>query len=481
MKKVLLIVAMLLMVSPVMATVTVTAVQDGNAFMGVDGNATDQAVTVSVVYSGTASDPNIRAFALDISVDSGCTIERIRDFNVGENNSAVQGYGIFPGSFAQYVSPTSPNWNWGVSGYNPLAVSGEPGASGTGLNTNTIIVEMGYLGAGESNMPGKTGTLFMVDVNAYQFTGTAHLTISADTTRGGVVSADSNATLTSGTNLPVTVPIVIAQPGAIPANEIGQPKATAIAAWTAQGFSSGNIVGTAGTVSCPSNVVQTQTSTLTPYSGTINYTYSIAPTEPNVVGMTRANAVTALTSAGFTIASPDVNSYGTTGLQQVGTVYAQSPVSGTQACNQTVVLSVVSYPIKATSSMYANWVTNGKPACWAYPRNCHGDADGKKVGSFWVQANDLTILKGALNKNPLPAGGICASFTHAKVGSFWVQANALAILKQYLNNSSIPICGDTSTTSDANFWYWCNPSGGSCPTSPANQVCATAGTCPNSP
>jgi len=490
MKKVLLIVSMLLVVSPVMATVTVTAVQEGNAFTGVDANVSDAAATVRITYSGTAADPNIRAFALDINVDSGCTIERIRDFNVGENSATVQGYGIFPGRFAQYINPTSPVWS--TSGYNPTVASGEPGASGTGLNTNTIIAEMGYLGAPnivggvDTNMPAKSGTLFRVDVNGYAFVGTAHLTISADATRGGVVSKDSNATLTSGTNLPVTVPIVFQQQCITPANEIGQPVATAIAAWTAQGFTNLNQVND---VCCAYlGEVWTHDQNCVIPSTQVNYHVGIAPTEPNVIGMTRAAAVTALNTAGFSVgaSSTDINSYGgPNNVTAVGYVFRTNPVPGTQACSQTVVLSVVSYPIKATSSIYANWVTEGKPQCWGYPRQCHGDADGKAQLGLWVGSNDLAILKSAYNKalTQIPPGGTCADFDHKAQLGLYVGSNDLAILKKYYNAaaSNVPICGDTSTTSDPNFWYWCNPTGGTCPTSPAGQVCAPAGTCPNSP
>ena len=77
---------------------------------------------------------------------------------------------------------------------------------------------------------------------------------------------------------------------------------------------------------------------------------------------------------------------------------------------------------------YAEWVDAGSPDCWCYPRQCHGDADGLKVGSpftgyYYVSQDDLNILISAWQvKNPPQGGGLsgdqgCADFNHAKVGS----------------------------------------------------------------
>jgi hypothetical protein len=473
MKKVLLIVAMLLVVSPVMADVTVTAVPVGTAFI-VSG--TDRAVTVRVGYTGST---HVRAFALDLSVDSGCTIGKIRDFNVGENNSAKQGYGIFPGRFRSFVNPATPDVCYAnATNYNPTPPWGDPGTTGTGLDMGSIIAEMGYLGAGDANMPATSGTLFTIDVNGYGFIGTAHLTISADTMRGGVVDKDTNAT-TTATNLPFTVDVVFPATCTTPTPEVGALKAIAENAWTGQNFT---LSGTA-VYDCANNgKIISQDSACVTTPAPIHYTYGVDDQVPNVVGMTRANALAAL-AAHHSTAGTEVNGFG--GAVAVGSVYAQSVASGTSTCTSSVVvLSISSYPIKATAvtnSFYANWVTMGKPACWAYPRQCHGDVDGKKLGNFWVSSNDLTILKGTINKlqSAIPAGGICASFTHKKLGNFWISSNDLTVLKAYVNKleSAIPVCG-TPGVSDPNYWYFCVPTGVACP---AGVTCATAGSCPNTP
>jgi hypothetical protein len=80
----------------------------------------------------------------------------------------------------------------------------------------------------------------------------------------------------------------------------------------------------------------------------------------------------------------------------------------------------------------------------------------------------------------LPAGGACANFDHKKQVSYWVGTNDLAILKAYISKAeaSVPMCGNTSVTTDPNFWYWCVPTGVTCP---SGQVCAPVGVCPNTP
>jgi hypothetical protein len=79
---------------------------------------------------------------------------------------------------------------------------------------------------------------------------------------------------------------------------------------------------------------------------------------------------------------------------------------------------------------YAEWVAVGKPACWAYPRQCHGDADGLKSGStktgfYYVGPSDLNTLMAGWQVLEPPAGpgiasiqnGICADFARDQGGS----------------------------------------------------------------
>jgi hypothetical protein len=83
----------------------------------------------------------------------------------------------------------------------------------------------------------------------------------------------------------------------------------------------------------------------------------------------------------------------------------------------------------ASGSDYAEWVAVGKPACWTYARQCHGDADGQAVaattGTSYVGTDDLNILISAWQVKEPPFGpgiasienGICADFGHDKEGN----------------------------------------------------------------
>jgi parallel beta-helix repeat protein len=75
---------------------------------------------------------------------------------------------------------------------------------------------------------------------------------------------------------------------------------------------------------------------------------------------------------------------------------------------------------------YEQWVPVGKPVCWCYHRQCHGDTDCKfqSKDKYWVSTSDLDILIAAWNKpfyqiegqtvNSVPL--ICADFDHKAQG-----------------------------------------------------------------
>jgi hypothetical protein len=83
---------------------------------------------------------------------------------------------------------------------------------------------------------------------------------------------------------------------------------------------------------------------------------------------------------------------------------------------------------------YLEWLSVGKPDCWCYPRQCHGDADGKyqgaaKTGVYYVGTSDLNVLMiawqvkeppwgpGIATVPPIGGGGICADFARDAQGS----------------------------------------------------------------
>jgi len=319
MKKILLVIAMLIIAAPVLATVSVTATDKGSG-------------VVEVRYNCSAAE-KVRAFALDITVDNGLVINNIRDFNTGESNKPGGGYGIFPGRFADHINASSPNW--ADTNYNPVAPVDDSNAR-TGLGTASITVELGTLYVGP-NSPGVSGLLFKLDVNTNSGAHDGNLAIVLNGTRGGIVLEDGNlapSPVLTGTK-------VILQSCVTPLPEVGSARATAEGAWTGQGFT---LCGTA-VVDCVNlDKIITQDSDCCSLPYCIRYTYGIAPTVPNVVGGPRAAAVSALTNLGFVIGT-DVNVPGD-GVMAVGNVYAQNPAAGTPGCGTTVTLSVVCYHIK---------------------------------------------------------------------------------------------------------------------------------------
>jgi len=100
----------------------------------------------------------------------------------------------------------------------------------------------------------------------------------------------------------------------------------------------------------------------------------------------------------------------------------------TQATNVTIGASEDLLP--PSHPDYDEWVAVGKPACWAYPRQCHGDADGTadgsaKSGFYYVGTADLNVLISAWQVLEQPNGpgiasienGICADFARDADGS----------------------------------------------------------------
>jgi hypothetical protein len=422
MKKVLLVVALLLLATPVFAATTVSLVQEGTPVrQPADGNYVQ---TIRVDYTG---DVNIAAFALDINMNGNTAFWNIRGYKTGESNAASPGYGIFPSRFRAFITPlngkdvtSTGGYGWADTNYSPLTAWNEPGAVNTGIGFRTMVVELGTLYAGDANRPLRSGTLFRFDVNNQNSdANTITVAVAADALRGGVVNQDATgATALTFTGTTFAFPAI------------------------------------GGGVSVP-----------------------------NLSNMTRTAAITALTTAGL-VKGIEANVPPANGSQLVRTVIAQKPAAGTiVAPGSAVDFNAVSYPVKdaALNSLYANWVTNGRPQCWAFPRQCRGDADGKKSGQNWVASSDLAILKGAFTKNPLPLGGTCADLDHKKTGQNWVASSDLTTIKIYFTKaeSLVPICGNIPLTgsADSNYWYWCMPSG----TCPTGQLCAPVAVCPNTP
>jgi len=115
-----------------------------------------------------------------------------------------------------------------------------------------------------------------------------------------------------------------------------------------------------------------------------------------------------------------------------------------------------SYCFPTDHRYFCEWFNVGRPDCWCYPRQCHGDTDNKteggpKTGYYYVHFNDLNVLLAGWNVRepalpPIPSGPgivtctapsgvpcVCADFKHdqeggAKTGYYRVHFNDLNIL-----------------------------------------------------
>jgi beta-lactam-binding protein with PASTA domain len=344
MRKALLIVAMLLSVVPVMATTTITAVNEGVVTTS-DNN---YMATVRIDYSGVAGvDANVRAFALDINIESGPAFQRIRNFKTGESNAASPGYGIFPSRFRDFIVVTGPNW--ADTNYNPTTAWNEPETTdhNSGMGWPKMIVEMGTLYAGDANRPALSGTLFRFDVNSYGSRGLYHITVKANALRGGVVNSDGN-TITTAVFVPAT--INFPAPVCTVPNVVNQAEATATGNIVNAGFTLGTRTTTCDPAIVAGNVISTNPAAgAQPGCGTaVAYVVSTGPctcTVPNVVNQAEATATGNIVNAGFTLGTR------TTTCDPAivaGNVISTNPAAGPAPCGSAVAYVVSTGPCPCT-------------------------------------------------------------------------------------------------------------------------------------
>ncbi|MBN2020120.1 MAG: hypothetical protein JW749_07840 [Sedimentisphaerales bacterium] len=192
MRRILLIVAMLLLATaPAMATVTVRAIQ--NQPYNAVGQYQEGSSCNILDVNYTCDAEEVRAFALEVSVDNGFVISAVSDYKRGESTQASPGYGIFPGSFRTELDPGDVNWV--EPNYGPVASTSDPDAAGTGIGTNKVILEMGSLYVGEANKPASSGTLCRLTIDPCVACTPASCTVTfaVNALRGGVVLYDGSS------------------------------------------------------------------------------------------------------------------------------------------------------------------------------------------------------------------------------------------------------------------------------------------------
>jgi hypothetical protein len=121
------------------------------------------------------------------SVDKG-EIIGISNFFRGPSLAGATGYGIFPAAFRDHIAVgAGTNINWNAPEYTPLAVVADaPGGTLPGLGSSTVTLEFG--GVWDPTDPeaisAPAGTLCTLSISQ-----PANVSVAANVTRGGVVSA----------------------------------------------------------------------------------------------------------------------------------------------------------------------------------------------------------------------------------------------------------------------------------------------------
>jgi hypothetical protein len=198
MKKLILVLAILVVAAPAFAVLDVNLVLCAN--------------DVNIVYTG--GDPcNLpRAFALKIELVGGTdpciVIKDVNDYKKnGESTSASKGYGIYPATIA--IDSCGVVNSWG----SPLADPNDPGGS-KALPSKTIILELGSLYAPVHdwvNAPDPCGILCELHFDCNGSNGNVNIRMTdEDTYRGGVVLEDGTTVDVNKTLL--YTPCVAAQP-----------------------------------------------------------------------------------------------------------------------------------------------------------------------------------------------------------------------------------------------------------------------------
>ena len=131
--------------------------------------------------------------------------------------------------------------------------------------------------------------------------------------------------------------------------------------------------------------------------------------------------------------------------------------------------------ISSSARFYDDWVALGRPDCWCYEKNCHGDADGLAVvhpvlGTTHVTTGDLNIMIAGWNVKEPPdgigvaaAGGVCADFdrqaiVHPVLGTARVTTHDLGLLiaswnvKEPPHGPGVPSCPLTTAGGDIEFY-----------------------------
>jgi hypothetical protein len=187
MKKLLCLIAVIALTAPVMAA-------DPNVLVTCNdlGNGKDVQVSYQVLVEDGVDPGLMRGIALDITVDNGCLIDVIKDYDAEgatppsvDSENIPAGYSIYMGSVIFAADPNLIS-SFGDPVAPPNHIPPYPDTLG-GLGTTGITVEMGSLYAEGDPAPAAAGDLFKLELSDPGSAGSCVMTIAANTTRGGCV------------------------------------------------------------------------------------------------------------------------------------------------------------------------------------------------------------------------------------------------------------------------------------------------------
>ena len=162
MKKLICALVVLVMASPVWADVNITA------SVVVDACEPNKA-TVTVTFDASGESNNVRAYAVDITLEGDAAITDV--------TCADNGYYVYPGSIA--ISSSGEVDDWGSC----LCDSSYAGTQ-QGLDSNGVTVEMGSLYEDGQPAPADVNTMVVLDIVGC---GDVNVVVALNAIRGGVV------------------------------------------------------------------------------------------------------------------------------------------------------------------------------------------------------------------------------------------------------------------------------------------------------
>ena len=332
----LLIWAVLVSATPAMAAVNFTAVPEAGA--------------AAIYYDATGEGELVRAFALDITVDSGATITAITDYKEGVSVSGDKGYGIFPGSID--INEAGEVNDVGTPIADPCQL---PSDTLGGLGTGGITIEMGSLYAEAVNAPDPCGLLCKVEVDV-----DCNLTIAENVSRGKVVMEGGGQ---ATTNLPI---VVFVMPGHPDFTIAGNVASGAEPIKDLEGVTMNGLPGDPVT-----DIYGDYTATVTVgWSGTVTPT----KTQWSIPAKVYTNVQADMLNEDYT-------------------------ATATECYN-------------ASAPGYAYWASKGMPTCWCCRRQCRCDTNCSSFLGKPVTVSDIELLKMMFGQIVLPPNGECADVDH---------------------------------------------------------------------